>query len=165
MSVFRRIRTFALVALSVLNPLLALAQAGAIEVSRPDGTSVTLSPETLRALPRAKFDATAHDKTHQFEGTDLREILRAGGVDMSAESKGPLLRRVITAHASDGYVVAFAWAEIDQSIGGKVVCLVDRQDGGELGQIEGPWRLVVPSESRPTRWARQVVRLVVSDAK
>ena len=74
------------------------------------------------------------------------------------------MRRVLTAHASDGYVVAFSWAEIDPSIGAKVVFLVDRQDGSELGQGEGPWHLVVPSESRPTRWERQVIRLVVSDA-
>jgi len=164
MSIAHAARIVALTALTCLSPLLALAQAGAVEVTRPDGTTVTLSPQSLRALARSGFDATAHGMTHRFEGTDLREVLRTAGWEMPAQSKGPQLRRVITAHASDGYAVAFAWAEIDPSIGGKAVYLVDRENGHELGQDEGPWRLVVPSESRPARWARQVTRLVVSDA-
>ena len=165
MDAVRWIRVLLLAGLSTLSPLFALAQVAAIEVVRPEGDSVTLSSDTLRGLPRTKFDATAHEKSHRYEGTDLRDVLHAAGVDRPAESKGALLRRVITAHASDGYVVAFAWAEIDPSIGGKVVWLVDRQDGNEVGPGEGPWRVIVPSESRPARWARQVTRIVVSDAK
>ena len=161
----RWVRSLLLAAWTALVPPLATAQAFGLEIVRPDGSSLTLSAEALHALPRSSFDATAHDKTHRFEGTDLREVLRAAGVDMPAESKGPLLRRVIAAHAVDGYVVAFAWAEIDASIGAKVVNVVDSQDGKPLAQGDGPWRLVVPSEARPTRWAKQVVRLVVSNAQ
>jgi fructose-specific component phosphotransferase system IIB-like protein len=123
-----------------------------------------LSAEKLHALTRTQFEATAHDKTHRFEGTDLREVLRAAGMDAPAQTRGALLRRVITAHAADGYIVAFTWAEIDPSIGGKKVYLVDRQEGAVLGPDEGPLRLVVPAESRPARWARQVIGLVISDA-
>ncbi|HYN58173.1 MAG TPA: hypothetical protein VET87_01295 [Rubrivivax sp.] len=33
-----------------------------------------------------------------------------------------------------------------------------------LSATAGPWRLVVPAETRPTRWVRRVQRLSVVDA-
>ena len=50
-------------------------------------------------------------------------------------------------------------------VGADGVLTMRRQDGKPLAQGDGPWRLVVPSEARPTRWAKQVVRLVVSNAQ
>jgi hypothetical protein len=73
------------------------------------------------------------------------------------------LRRLVSVHANDGYVVVFALAELDASIGDKRVYLVNRAEGAALAADDGPWRLVVPADRRPTRWSRQVVRIVVAD--
>jgi hypothetical protein len=73
------------------------------------------------------------------------------------------VRRLVSVHASDGDVVAFALAALDASIGDKRVYLVNRAEGAALASDEGPWRLVVPTDHRPTRWSRQVVRIVVAD--
>src|SRR5262245_29157999 len=130
-----------LAALLLGHASVAFAEGDGVAVVRPDGTTVALSNERLMSLPRTIFSATSHDKTQRFEGSDLREVLRAGGIDVP-ELRGPLLRRVITIHAADGYVVAFALADIDASIGDMRVMLVNRQDGAALGPDQGPWRLV-----------------------
>ena len=122
-----------------------------------------LNSERLMALPRASISATAHDKTQRFEGSDLRDVLRAAGVESTENLRGGALRRVVSVHAADGYVVAFALAELDSSIGDRRVLLVNRQDGAALAADQGPWRLVVPSDRRSARWVRQVTRIVVAD--
>jgi hypothetical protein len=151
-------------ALLVLGLSLSVrAQTDAVTVVRPDGTSVALSAERLMGLPRAVFTASAHDKAQRFEGSDLRDVLAAAGVDQTAELRGNRLRRLVSVQASDGYVVVFALAELDASIGDKRVYLVNRAEGAALAPDEGPWRLVVPSDHRPARWSRQVARIVVAD--
>ena len=143
--------------------LSARAQTDGIAVVRPDGTSVILSAESLRGLPRTAFTASAHDKAQRFEGSDLRDVLAAAGVAQTKELRGAQLRRLVSVHASDGYVVVFALAELDASIGDKRVYLVNRAEGAALASDDGPWRLVVPTDHRPARWSRQVVRIVVAD--
>jgi hypothetical protein len=64
--------------------------------------------------------------------------------------------RVVSVGARDGYRVAFALAELDPSLGNRTVVLADRCNGAPLSAEDGPWRLVVPGESRPARWIRQV---------
>ena len=39
--------------------------------------------------------------------------------------------------------------------------LADALDGKPLGGEQGPWRLVVPDDKRPARWARQVKKVAV----
>ena len=62
-------------------------------------------------------------------------------------------------------MVAFTLAELDPAVGARRVLLADALDGNPLGAEQGPWRLVVPDDKRPARWARQVksVTLVVLD--
>jgi len=143
--------------------LVAFAQTEGIVVVRPDGTSVTLEPERLLALPRTAFTASEHDKMRHFEGSDLPDVLAAAGVDVRKELRGTGLRRLVSVHAKDGYVVVFALAELDESIGDRRVYLVNRAEGAALPPDQGPWRLIVPSDHRPARWSRQTVRIVVVD--
>jgi hypothetical protein len=151
-------------ALLVLGLSLSVqAQTDGVTVVRPDGTAVALSTERLMGLPRATFAASAHDKTQRFEGSDLRDVLAAAGVDQTKELRGTRLRQLVSVRANDGYVVVFALAELDASIGDKRVYLVNRAEGAALAPDEGPWRLVVPTDHRPARWSRQVVRIVVGD--
>lgn len=160
---FECFRTWLFAALLAVVSVQALGQPDGVSIVRPDGTVATLNSERLMALPRANVTATAHDNTQRFEGSDLRDVLRAAGVEATENLRGGALRRVVSVHAADGYVAAFALAEIDASIGDKRVWLVNRQDGAALAADQGPWRLVVPADRRPARWVRQVVRIVVAD--
>lgn len=91
-------------------------------------------------------------------------MLRLAEIDIPGQAKGTALRRVISVHASDGCLAAFALAEIDPAIGDEKVYEADRSGGKALGRRDGAWRLVVPSKQRTARWVRQVVRLVVTKA-
>jgi len=58
-----------------------------------------------------------------------------------------------------------AWAQELSVVRADGVAVVpDAARLAALSATEGPWRLVVPAETRPTRWVRRVQRLSVVDA-
>lgn len=63
--------------------------------------------------------------------------------------------------ARDGDRVVFSLAELDATLGHRAVLLVDRCDNTALSVEDGPLRLIVPQDSRPARWIRQVQTLTV----
>ena len=132
--------------------LLGSAAQAQLQVQRLDGTSVTLDAARLAALPREAVKAEAHGHQVDVSAVDLRDVLRAAGIAPPEQIRGAALRQVLMASARDGYVVAFAWAELDPALGGRRVFLVT--DG--LRPDEGPLRLVVPADARPARWVRQL---------
>lgn len=137
--------------LALLAALLCSLAQAQLQVQRLDGTSVALDAAKLAALPHEAVKAEAHGKPVEVNGVDLREVLRAAGIEPPQQIRGAQLRQVLMAGARDGYVVAFAWAELDPALGGRRVFLVT--DG--LKPDEGPLRLVVPADARPARWVRQ----------
>jgi hypothetical protein len=166
-SFFRCARRSALLLLAAwLTFGVAPATAGeSLAVVRADGSRLEISAEKLASLPHESFDAQQHDKLFHYSGIDIRAVLREAGIEPLENLRGRSLRRVLLVEAADNYAVVFAFAELDPSIGNKRVYLVDRQNDTALAPNEGPWRLVVSSESRPTRWVRQVVRVSVVDLK
>ena len=70
----------------------------------------------------------------------------------------------MTIEATDGYRVLFSLAELDPGFTDRVVILADRVSGQPLPASEGPYRLIVPGEKRPARWAGQVTRITLSRA-
>jgi hypothetical protein len=45
------------------------------------------------------------------------------------------------------------------------VLLADRRDGNPLGEKEGPFRLVIPSDKRQVRWIRMIRTMRVMSLK
>lgn len=125
---------------------------------------VALDADRIAALPRLDAVGTAHGKTLHCQGVSLAALLRASGAMPAEPLRGAQLGRVLVVTARDGYRAAFALAELDPSLGAREVILADRCDGAALGADDGPWRLLVPAESRPARWVRQVQSLRVIDA-
>lgn len=159
----QRCRQRALAALLWLVLLPAWAQD--LTVVRADGVAVVQHATRLASLPRRELQATAQDKTDTYCGVELRDLLRAGGVEPPQALRGVLLKRLLGVTAADGYQVVFNFAELDPSLGNKRVQVADRMPGSAAPPAaDGPWRLVVPAETRPTRWVRQVQRLAVVDA-
>ena len=135
-----------------------------LTVRRADGTMARLTPAQLRALPRRTVQATSHGKTASYEGSDVRAVLAAAAVSGVAPAdslRGPGVALVLVATGADGYRASFALAELDPSIGGRAVLVVDRENGIPLPAADGPWRLVVASDARPSRWVHGLVRLEV----
>ena len=129
------------------------------------GQEALLSPADLAALPRDSVQARIHDGPEQwYAGPSLLAVLRRAGARVDT-IRGPALRQVVIADASDGYRVVFSLAELAPGLGNRQVLLVDRIDGKPVPNDEGPWRLLVPADGHPTRWARQVVAIKLEDLR
>ena len=89
------------------------------------------------------------------------EILRLAGVEFGEKLRGKCLALFLVVDAVDGYRAVFALPELDPAFTDQMIILADRREGKPLSEAEGPWRLVVPSEKRQSRWVRQVVALTI----
>ena len=139
------------------------AESAALNIVLKDGHSVELSPSLLAGLTRQQVVSTSHGKTAKHEGYNLREILKAAGVDPVEGLRGKQLAGYLTVTATDGYTVVFALAELYPTLGNTQVVLADSQDGQPLHASDGPWRLVVPGDQRAARSVRQVTSIRVSE--
>lgn len=97
----------------------------------------------------------------RWEGVALRTVLEQAGVEFGTAMRGAALTMGVVVEAADGYRVLFALAELDPAFSSRTILLVDRKEGGELSEAEGPLRIVAPGDSRGARWARQVTTLRV----
>jgi hypothetical protein len=91
----------------------------------------------------------------------VRDLLARAGVEFGEKLRGKGLRLAVVAHCRDHYDIVYALAEFDDAFNGRTILLVDRQDGQALPDALGPYRLVVPGDKRPARWARMVTSLEV----
>ena len=124
---------------------------------------VALDPALIATLPKVRAGGTVHGKALQCEGVSLAALLQAAKAMPLEPLRGSQLARVVEVSARDGYRVAFALAELDPSLGNRTVVLANRCNGASLSAEDGPWRLVVPGESRPARWIRQVDSIRVDE--
>lgn len=147
-------------AFSVSSP--AAAQSPAPLTVIVDGVARSVPATSLRALPRDTMQMVFHDQPAAlYEGIQLAAILTSVGVRTDS-LRGPALATRIVTESSDGYRVVLALADLDPSLGGRRVLLADRMDGKPLPAAEGPWRLIVGGDLRPSRSARQVLRIRVA---
>jgi hypothetical protein len=147
-----------------LPHLLGAQRTPTLHVVFPGGQA-TLDVAELSALPRDSAKARIHEgPEHWYSGPSLIAVLRRAGARVDTV-RGPALAQYVLAEAQDGYRVLFSLAELAPGLGNLRVILADRMDGKLITSAEdGPFRLVVPTESRPTRWARQIVSLRVAAA-
>jgi DMSO/TMAO reductase YedYZ molybdopterin-dependent catalytic subunit len=105
---------------------------------------------------------TFHDQPAvTYEGISFAAILTTASVGTDS-LRGPALATRIVTESSDGFRAVLALADLDPSLGGKRVLLADRMDGRPLPAAEGPCRLLVGGDSRPSRSARHVLRIRVA---
>jgi hypothetical protein len=129
----------------------------------PDGSEQVLPWAQLKTLPQQTATGNNLGTVHSYEGVSLLTVLEAGGIAPTRSLKEHMLRRVVTVEGADGYRASFTLSELDPTIGRKLVLLVAHEDSKPLARDDGPVRLVVPSDERPARWVRQVVRIRVAD--
>ena len=127
------------------------------EVSHP----LTLDVSALAKLPQLTVQASDHGVSGSWSGVPLSAILSAGGVPLGEALRGKNLTLYVRISAADGYRVVYALAELDPQFRNEPVILADQHDGKPLGVKEGPFRVVAPTDQRPARWIRQVIRIDV----
>ena len=129
-----------------------------------DGRTRSVTPADLARLARYDTTVSAHEVTGRYSGVALTDLLALVNAPLADSLRGRALAPYVRAEASDGYRVLFSIAELDSRFTDRVVLLADRKDGQPLPAAEGPYRLIVPGEKRPARWARQVTRISLGRA-
>jgi DMSO/TMAO reductase YedYZ molybdopterin-dependent catalytic subunit len=153
--------------ITAFQPLGQVASAADAPLTLIDeaGQSHALTAADITKLPRHTLKAKSHDVENEFSGVSLVDVLQSVGVEFGDKLKGPRAGTVLVVEAADGYRTAFALLELDPATTDKLVLLTNQKNGQPLDDKEGPWRLVVPDEKRPIRWARMVKTLRVVNVK
>ena len=126
-----------------------------------EGATHTVSAGSLQKLARDTARMVFHDQpVVVYQGVSLAAVLREAGVRTDS-LRGPALATRLVVEASDGYRIVLTLADLAPSLSGQRVLLADRMDGKALPASEAPWRLIVVGDQRPSRSARQVVRILV----
>ena len=145
-------------------PATAKQTAAGLTLTGLDGKSRSVSAADLAKLARHDTTVSAHDVTGRYSGIALTDLLALVNAPLADSLRGKSLATYVLVEAADGYRVVFSIAELDSHFTDRVVILADRKDGQPLAASEGPYRLIVPGEKRPARWARQVVRISLGRA-
>lgn len=137
-----------------------------LRVEVEGGSSLDLKAADLAKLPRGKLTVTGQDLNAEFEGVNLRDVLKLAGAKIgNNQLRGKEMANFLLVEAADGYKAVFALAELDEEFNSKGIMLVDRRDGKPLSGNEGRLRIVVPGEKKHARWVRQVITLKVKKAQ
>ena len=162
-----------IVALSLPAPVVVAAQAtpsspvqaaSGLTLVGLDGRSRAVSTTDLAHLARHDTTVSGHDGSGRYCGVALTDLLALVNAPLADSLRGRSLATYVLVEAADGYRVVLSIAELDSQFTDRVVILADRKDGRALPAAEGPYRLIVPGEKRPARWARQVVRISLKRA-
>src|SRR5215831_4246038 len=157
-------------AVSLSTPLTLTAQSAAVAGAASltlvglDGRIRSVTAADLARLARHDTTVSAHDVTGRYSGVALTDLLALVNAPLADSLRGRSLATYVLVEASDGYRVLFSIAELDSKFTDRVVILADKKDGQPLPSAEGPYRLIVPGEKRPARWARQVTRISLGRA-
>ena len=129
-----------------------------------DGRSRAVSSADFASLARHDTTVSAHQVSGRYSGVALTDLLALVNAPLADSLRGRSLATYVLVEAADGYRVLFSIAELDANFTDRIVIVADRKDGQPLAAAEGPYRLIVPGEKRPARWARQVTRISLGRA-
>jgi len=129
-----------------------------------DGRSRAVSNADFARLTRHDTTVSAHQVSGRYSGVALTDLLALVNAPLADSLRGRSLATYVLIEAADGYRVLFSIAELDANFTDRIVIVADRKDGQPLVAAEGPYRLIVPGEKRPARWARQVTRISLGRA-
>ena len=155
------------VALTTSLPTYSHAQASStdLRIEGLAGNPVTVTAAEFGKLPRTEFRGKDHDgQEHNYTGVSVAALLVRAGAPMGTQLKGKALASYLLAEATDGYRVVFALPELDSVFTKQVIFVADRRDGQPLPAEQGPYRIVVPQETKQARWVRQLTVLKIKSA-
>ena len=115
----------------------------------------------LAKLAVTEVEGSDHQTKHRYSGVLVRDILGLVGAPFGEALRGKALSLVVRITANDNYTVVFALAEFDPGFSDRSTILADHQDGQPLPDNAAPFRVVIPGDSHPGRWIRQVKSIEV----
>jgi cytochrome c peroxidase len=138
----------------------ARAAAQTLSVTGDVATPLRLSADDLAKMPRETVTIPEQDGTKvEYEGVNLREILKRAGAPLGKDLRGKGLASYIVARAKDGYQVVFTLGEIDADFGNETILVADKRAGKPLFAYQGPFRLVCPNDKAGARSVRMLETL------
>jgi len=136
-----------------------------IQIDGAVSETLTLTADDLAGLDQqtqtVSFLSGSGYQTHIYEGPLLIDVLDLAAPAFDPDVKNDKLGHTIIVTASDGYVAAVAWGEIDPDFEGKPMLLATTEDGQPL--TDGP-RLTAPGDSHGGRYVSGVVSLTLVGA-
>ena len=149
----------------LLLTLACVQGSGQIVLRINDASPVKISSADFVKLPRHTAVLNNHGKQIEYEGVLLHDVLAKGGIDFDKELRGKQLSTYVAALASDGYEVVYALAEFDPSVMDSDIIVADKREGQALAANEGPLRIIVPHDKRPTRSIKSLQEIDVVQLK
>lgn len=160
----RALASLALALVLAVGATPALAQK--FGVFGPAGQFKQMREADMLDLPQAtaklRHGGHGSGKEAVYEGVPLTSILRLVGVPAGARVHGDPTRLIVTVTGQDGYTAVLTLVETDAWFGKTPPIVAMTKNGGQgLAAEEGPWRLIVPDDSRPERAVRAVSEIRV----
>jgi hypothetical protein len=121
----------------------------------------SLDAAALAKLPAKEVEASDHQAQHRYSGVLVRDILGLVGAPAGDSLRGKALTLVVRITGNDDYAVVYALAEFDSGFSDRSIILADQQDGQPLPDNAAPFRIVIPGDTHPARWVRQVKSIEV----
>lgn len=142
------------------------AVVGAAKVSFSKGfpTPLDVDAAVLASLPPSHVEADDHGTRGKWTGVDFHALIARAGAPAGDTLRGDALSKFVLVTAADNYRVLFSLGELDAVFGGEKITLAYLRDGEALSAQEGPFRLIVPGDTKQARWVRQVVSVELLDA-
>jgi hypothetical protein len=139
--------------------------AATLQVTYQD-KKVSLDASELAKLPLTEVEASDHQTKHRYSGVLVRDVLGLVGTPSGDSLRGKALGLVVRITANDNYSVVFALAEFEPELfepefSDRTIILADKQDGEPLPDNAAPFRIVIPGDTHPARWIRQVKSIEV----
>jgi hypothetical protein len=122
---------------------------------------LSLESADLAKLPATEVDASDHQAKHHYSGVFVHDILGLVGAPSGDALRGKALSLIVRITGNDNYSVVFALAEFDPGFSDRSIVLADKQDGQPLPDTAAPFRIVIPGDTHPARWVRQVKSIEV----
>ncbi len=130
---------------------------GKITVGLLDRPPQVLGRSDIAKLPHATVRVKESGRGYStYSGVPLIDLLKHAGVELKTGTQRTDLGQIVLVDAVEDSSVLFALAELDSTLTDKQVLLADTKDGKPLAAPEGPFRIIVPGDKEPARWARQV---------
>ena len=129
------------------------------------GQARVVSEAEVRALPHISATLAGRDGPVRYEGVTAQTLLALVGVTSAEATRGPAFGAAMIFSAADGYDVILPLADIDPDFRTGAVLIADTKDGKPLDAKEGPFRLVIESDKRPSRSARNLIGIEVRAIK
>lgn len=138
---------------------------GQIVLHINDAPPVTVAATDFAKLARHTAVLNDHGKQINYEGALLHDVLAQGGVDFGTGLRGKQLSAYVAAIATDGYEVVYALGEFDPTVVDSEIVVADKREGQPLAANEGPLRIIVPHDKRPTRSIKMLREIDVVQLK